>query len=170
LATSDSSILGAAGEHYVMCQLLRLNLIAALAPVGVPNADIVVTDTIGERLCAIQVKARRDIGSDGGWHMRSKHESIKAVGLFYAFIDFGKTLLDQPKCWVIPSTTVADVLARAHEVWLETPGAKGQQRKDSDFRRFLPNYDAKGIQIGCGIGWLDQYRENWDLIRKATDV
>ncbi|WP_404863196.1 hypothetical protein [Georhizobium sp. MAB10] len=92
--------------------------------------------------------------------MRSKHESIKAVGLFYAFIDFGKTLLDQPKCWVIPSTTVADVLARAHEVWLETPGAKGQQRKDSDFRRFLPNYDAKGIQIGCGIGWLDQYREN----------
>ncbi len=41
---SNSTILGAAGEHYVMCQLLRRDLIAALAPTGVPNADIIVTD------------------------------------------------------------------------------------------------------------------------------
>ena len=32
-----STVLGAAGEHCVMCQLLRRGLIAALAPVGVPN-------------------------------------------------------------------------------------------------------------------------------------
>jgi hypothetical protein len=30
---SDTSLLGAAAEHYVMCQLLRRNMIAALAPV-----------------------------------------------------------------------------------------------------------------------------------------
>ena len=73
---SPSTVLGSAGEHYVMCQLLRRGLIAALAPVGVPNCDIVVTDDIGDRLCAIQVKARMEKGSDGGWHMRSDAATV----------------------------------------------------------------------------------------------
>src|SRR5258708_5112034 len=60
----SSSILGAAGEHYIMCQLLRRGRIAALAPAGVPNTDLVVTDKIGDKLCAVQVKVRREIGSD----------------------------------------------------------------------------------------------------------
>jgi hypothetical protein len=53
----NSTILGAAGEHYVMCQLLRRNMIAALAPTGVPNADIAVIkdplDQCGRFLLAI---------------------------------------------------------------------------------------------------------------------
>jgi hypothetical protein len=79
---SPSSLLGAAGEHYVMSQLLRRGLIAALAPVGVPTADIIVTDDIGDWACAIQVKTRRQIGSDGGWHMKAKHEDFRGASLF----------------------------------------------------------------------------------------
>lgn len=164
-----STVLGAAGEHYVMCQLLRRGLIAALAPVGVPNCDIVVTDDIGDRLCAVQVKTRLDKGSDGGWHMSKKHEAIVAPRLFYAFLDFGKSLTDPPMCFLVPSATVADVLKRAHTVWLSNPGKKGQQHKDSDFRRFLPNYDKVGVPIGCSAGWLEPYRERWDsLVEQAT--
>src|ERR1039457_4680329 len=81
---SDSTILGAAGEHYVMCQLLRGGMIAALAPTGVPNTDIVVTDQIGDRRCAIQVKTRREKGSDGGWHMKPKHEEFSSPNSFTA--------------------------------------------------------------------------------------
>lgn len=161
---SRSTVLGAAGEHYVMCQLLRRGLIAALAPVGVPNADIVVSDHIGDRLCAVQVKTRNEKGSDGGWHMSRKHEFIHADTLFYAFLDFGKTLVDPPACFIVPSQVVADVVKRSHEVWLATPGKAGQQRADSDFRRFLPDYDRMGLVFGCGPGWLEPYRESWDLI------
>lgn len=167
---SNSTILGAAGEHYVMCQLLRRNMIAALAPTGVPNADIVVTDTIGERMSAIQVKTRRDIGTDRGWHMKAKHELIVSPSLFYAFVDFGRELTDAPKCWLVPAPTVADVLQRAHAYWLATPGKMGQARKDSEFRRFLPDYSRTGITIGCDDGWLDAYLENWEPIRVASDV
>ena len=85
-----STVLGAAGEHYVMCQLLRRGLIAALAPAGVPNTDIVVTDDVGDRLCAVQVKTRQEKGTDGGWHMGAKHEKIISDALFYAIVDFGK--------------------------------------------------------------------------------
>jgi hypothetical protein len=57
---SHSSLLGAAGAHHVMAELLRRGYVAALAPEGVPTVDILVTDVEGARLCSIQVKARRD--------------------------------------------------------------------------------------------------------------
>src|ERR1700744_2977067 len=98
--SNSSTLLGAAAEHYVMCQLLRRQMIAALAPTGVPDADIIVSDHLGSILAAIQVKARRAIGKDGGWHMKQKHERMKRRLLFYCFVDFGKDLDDMPKCWV----------------------------------------------------------------------
>lgn len=167
---SPSTVLGAAGEHYVMCQLLRRGMIAALAPVGVPNCDIVVTDDIGDRLCAVQVKARVEKGSDGGWHMSRKHEAIESATLFYVFVDFGLGLDQQPISYVVPSSVVADVTRRSYRVWLETPGKKGQQRNDNDFRRFLPDYLKQGIDIGCGPGWLDAYREGWSALQRLADA
>ena len=78
----SSTIIGAAGEYHVLSQLLRRGWIAALAPDGAPNMDILVTDENNKKLCAIQVKARRDIGRDKGWHMKPKHEDMVADDLF----------------------------------------------------------------------------------------
>jgi hypothetical protein len=166
--TSQTTLLGAAGEYYVMSQLLRRGLIAALAPVGVPNCDIIVSDEIGDRLSAIQVKTRQEKGTDGGWHMRKKHEDIVSPGLFYAFVDFGKSLDDHPACFLIPSKVVAEVIGQSHKVWLETPGKMGQQRNGSDLRRLLPDYDRLGIDIGRGEGWLEQYRNVWHNLQKPV--
>ena len=124
--TSQSSLLGAAGEHFVMSELLRRGFIAALAPQGVPNTDIVVTDLEGHRLCSIQVKTRRHLGSDGGWHMKSKHEKILGDSLFYCFVDFGKTTSDRPQLFILPSATIAEILKQTHIYWLNKPGKKGQ--------------------------------------------
>src|SRR5260370_30071759 len=118
-------LIGPAGEHHVMSELLRRGYIAALAPRGVPNADIVVTDVGGARACAIQVKTRRDIGADGGWHMRVKHEAIRADRLFYCFVGFRKTVDTRPAVFVVPSTVVAEALAASHRAWLAHPGKKG---------------------------------------------
>lgn len=71
-----------------MSQLLRRGFIAALAPVGVPMADIIVTDDTGNRAAAMQVKTRHELGSDGGWHMNAKHEDIRGASLFYVFLSF----------------------------------------------------------------------------------
>jgi len=161
---SASSLLGAAGEHFVMCELLRREFIAALAPVGVPNCDIVVTNDLGDRLFAIQVKTRRAIGSDGGWHMGRKHESLISPTLFYCFVDFGESANDRPSTFVIPAVVVADALSKSHQAWLFRPGKSGQQRKDGDFRRFLPCYAHVGLE-SHRRGWLDQYREAWGMLK-----
>lgn len=165
---SATSLTGAAGEYFVMSELLRRGLIAALAPAGVPNCDIVVTDDIGDRLCAVQVKSRNSIGADGGWHMGKKHESLAAPTLFYCFVDFALGKKCGPFTYVVPAAVVATTLAECHQAWLNQPGKKGQQRKDGDMRRLLPNYSH--LKMGkYETGWLDPYRAAWHLLgREAT--
>lgn len=164
LGASQTSLTAVAGEYYILARLCLLGKIAAQAPRGVPNADIVVSSVIGDRLCAIQVKTIRVKGGDGGWHMSRKHEEIRVPQLFYAFVDFCDPL--SPKTFILPSETVAVAIRSMHVAWLAAPGRHGQQRNDTDFRRFLPDYT-----VSCGEsaapyigGWLDKYHEAWDLL------
>jgi len=152
-----------------MSELLRRGFIAALAPVGVPNADIVVTDIDSSRLCSIQVKTRRAIGSDGGWHMKAKHEGISSDRLFYCFVDFGRDLQSSPVVHVLPSLVVAKVLAEAHRKWLSIPGKRGQPHKDSVMRRLIPDYSGVfgADDSRYSKGWLDPYLNAWHFLGLA---
>jgi hypothetical protein len=163
---SQSTLLGAAGEYYVMAELLRRGFIAALAPQAVPNCDVVVTNVDSSQLCSIQVKTRRDLGTDGGWHMKAKHECIRSDRLFYCFVDFGKTAICRPTVHILPSAKVADALTRSHKKWLETPGKNGRKRKDSVMRRLLPDYPRVFGKMDNPFpaGWLDPYRDAWKLL------
>ncbi len=167
---SQATLLGAAGEHYVLSQLLRRGYIAALAPQGVPNADIIITDLVGQRLCAIQVKTRRDIGVDKGWHMKQKHERLVSNWLFYCFVDLGSDFLDRTTTYVVPSDVVATALSDSHRKWLETPGMHGQPHKDGVMRRFLPDYSKifGPEDTLYRAGWIDKYRESWHLLGSPT--
>lgn len=89
-------MIAAAGEYYVLARLSLRGKIAALAPRGVPNTDILISSSHGDRLCAVQVKARQENGTDGGWHMKRKHEDIIGPELFYAFGDFGTMSAPSP--------------------------------------------------------------------------
>ncbi|MEQ9144609.1 MAG: hypothetical protein RLO08_09645 [Parvibaculaceae bacterium] len=163
---SQSTLLGAAGEHFVMCELLRRNYIASLASDGVPNTDILVTDVAGQRMCSIQVKSRRAIGRDGGWHMKAKHENLISDRLYYCFVDFGKSPEEQPKAYILPSAIVAKVLAETYSAWLRTPGHNDRKRKETAMRRFVPDYDYayRPNPNPYPQGWLEQYHEAWHLL------
>jgi hypothetical protein len=161
---SASTLTGAAGEHYVMSELLRRGFIAALAPTGVPNCDIVVTDDIGERLCAVQVKTRNNTGADRGWHMGKKHESLTSPTLFYCFVDFGMGSAGPPFTYVVPAGVVAKALNESHQAWLHQSGKKGQKRKDGDMRRLLPSYEHLDLHTHAS-GWLETYREAWHFLQ-----
>ena len=176
----SSVILGAAGEYYVMAELLRRGLIAAKAPEGVPNFDIVITDIDGQRLAAIQVKTRRDFKSgDKGWHMKAKHEDLIADRMFYVFVDVGVDESSPVSFFVVPSKVVAKACKLSHAIWLATPNTKGASHKDSDMRRLLPKYELpkyarkqmhapspshKEFLDSHGEGWLERYRNAWNLI------
>jgi hypothetical protein len=155
----EKSLVGPAGEHYVLYQLYRHALLSSLAPPGTPEVDVLVLSTDGESVAAaIQVKTRT-YGTDGGWHMNVKHESIESPRMFYAFVDLEP---DHPSTFVVPSTRVAAVLRTAHRAWLDTPGRNGKPHRDHDMRRVLPSYPF--AVANCEPGWLDEYRECWQAL------
>ena len=176
----SSVILGAAGEHYVMAELLRRDIVAAKAPEGVPNFDIVITDLEGKRLAALQVKTRRDFkGGDRGWHMKRKHETLSVDQMFYIFVDLGRDLKSQVTFYILPARIVAHACSTSHKIWLDIPNARGAQHKDSDMRRLLPHYELPNYARKAGFipppyaaefykthshGWMECYKNAWKLI------
>jgi hypothetical protein len=151
--------------------MMSRNYIAALAPQGVPNADIVITDIQASRLFAV-VKSRRDIGSDKGWHIKAKHEKIRSDFIFYCFVDFGSGLNSMPITYVVPSMIVADAITESHKTWLKTPGKKNQPHKDSVMRRFRPDYTSTfgPDHKKYGPGWLTKYREAWEQFGEPAAI
>ncbi len=169
----SKNIIGAAGEHYVLSQLLRRGWIATLAPAGAPNMDILVTDENSDKLCAIQVKTRSGPEKNKSWPMHSKHEKIESDNLFYVFVDIGRQPSDKPDCYILPSGEVADCLQRTHKAWLETPGRKGRLHKDNDVRALRVDHyssvkpitdEAKELTEKYRAGWLEPYRDNWSIL------
>lgn len=147
-----------------MGELLRRGHIAALAPQGAPNMDILIADELGEKLFSIQVKTRATIGGDGGWHMNAKHENIIGKRLFYVFVDLGKRQTELPDYFIMPSTIVAEVVREAHAAWERNPGKNGRQRSQTNkMRRIQPDnskiYTAE--QAKFTQGWMEPYREAW---------
>jgi hypothetical protein len=177
MMSSKNSLTGVAGEYYVLSELLRQGYIAALAPTGVPNADIVVTNMEGSRLCSIQVKTRRGVRSDGGWVMKAKQEKGPlGERYFYCFVDFQEPKKVRPLVYVMPAAVVAKAIAWDHQKWLNTPGLKGQPHKDNPVRRLLPDYSKTNYSKTSNsenpypAGWMEAYRDAWDILNlEKTD-
>ena len=152
-----------------MSRLLSRGYIAALAPQGVPNFDIVVTSVDGTQLCAFQVKTRWEKGGDRGWHMQEKHEHLSSPSIFYGFVDLGKLGDNSPTVHVIPSSLVAKLVKESHGCWLSKLGPKGKTRNDSSFRRLLPDFQKlMGAECDYRLGWMDEYKENWDQVKNLA--
>ena len=156
MSARDSVLTGSAGEHFVLYKLHRAGILAAQSPAGARDADVLVFNDLGLGK-RIQVKTRT-YGPDGGWHMRMKHEQMTDPGLVYAFVDLEP---EPPVVYLVPSVTVAEVLARSHQAWLAVPG-KTRPHADHPMRRLLPHYSF--AVEGYSDRWLDQYRDRWDLL------
>jgi hypothetical protein len=158
--SKDTQLTGAAGEHLVLSRLLSRGLLAAQAPRGTRKADILVNFLEGGSPCLIQVKSRQK-GGDLGWHMQEKHESQNEEDLFFCFVDFEPT---DPTVYVLPSQIVSETLFLDHQIWLDTPGKKGQKHNPTKFRRL------RNKSLGKEPGWLEEHRERWDLIEGRKGI
>lgn len=152
-----------------MSRLLSRGHIAALAPQGVLNFDIVVTSPDGTNLCAFQVKTRWEKGADPGWHMQEKHEVLTNERIFYAFVDLGRTADDFPAVYVLPSGIVARAVSLSYKRWLSLRGSKGQPRNPTKLRRLAYDYTRMcGPDFELAPGWMEAYRESWDQVAAST--
>ncbi|TAK04784.1 hypothetical protein EPO33_02185 [Patescibacteria group bacterium] len=160
---------GPAGEHYVLYRLLQREYVAGLAPENAPNSDIIATNVKGTKAAAIQVKTRRPLGSDDGWHMKDKHEELVGERMFYCFVDLKQEATKSPDVYILPSRVVATVLKETNRIWLHQPGKNGQKHKETVMRRLLPDY-SKTLRLSdaqkkrFGKGWIEKYKEDWSIL------
>jgi hypothetical protein len=153
------TLIGPSGEHFVLSCLYRQGVLAALAPPGTAQVDVLVLSPDGKTVAAtLQVKTSTG-GAKSGWQFNKKHEHIVEERLFYALVDFKA---DPPVTYVLPSATVAQVLRLAHKAWLNTPGKSGEAHGSTSMRKVKWAY---GFAVkGYPPGWLDVWAERWDLI------
>ena len=161
----ERSLVGPAGEHYVLFRLYQQGMLASLAPPGSPDVDILVLSPDQTVVASVQVKTRT-YGRDQGWHMSEKHEGIVEDRLFYAFVDLEA---EPPTTYIVPSRTVAEVVTRSHQLWLNTPGRGGKAHRESKFRRLRRDYSPLNV-LGYEGVWLEQYRERWELLNAPTVI
>jgi hypothetical protein len=159
----EKGLVGPAGEHFVLYQLYRRGILAALAPPGTPVVDLLVLSPHGKTIAAsLQVKTRTP--SQRAWIMKDKHEQLVDERMFYTFVDLGQ---EPPVTWIVPSAVVAKVVREEHVAWLAAPGRGGRPHQKNPMRQIRDEYPFP--VPGYPAGWMGSYREHWDLVSRLAD-
>ena len=170
----QSAILGASGEYLVLSHLLRLNFVAGKAPENTKDYDLIVLNRDGTSSSPIQVKTTF---KEMHWLLQEKHEKpIK--NLIFCFVYMSKDS-HKNEIFIINSKVVAYAISTSHKIWLKLPGLKGQKHNDGPMRAFhrdfsffakiknykeyLNNDEVKFIEEHS-LGWMDNYKEAWNII------
>jgi hypothetical protein len=150
------TFLGNAGEHFVVAELLRRDVIAAPAPRNAPGIDVLATN--GPRSVNLRVKTMSDEANSWVWMARPADGRIFAN--LQAKLDFVVLVHiprdDPPAYWVVPTAKLETELKRHHTEWLTAPGKGGRAHKQNRMRRFgqTPRHQE----------WLAPYKEKWELV------
>ncbi len=156
---SNKTLRGNASQFFIAGELCRRGLVAVVTMGNCPNTDIlcsnvqgtkfahiqVKTFVPGNRTCGVGMKAEFDYGDGFFWVLGGIPLPGSTGGFEY---------------YVIPSKDMAREIRKAHQLWLDTPGKKGQPRSaDNTIRAVhLPPRQSR-------CGWsIESYRDRWDLI------
>lgn len=157
----DKSTRGNASQFFIAGELCRRGYSAVVTLGNTPNTDIlcsnlsgtkfvhiqVKTFVPGSRTCSIGLKSEKDLGQNFFWVLGGIPEPNTQADFEY---------------YIIPSPILAKNVAEAHQLWLKTPGVKGQKHKDNSVRTVhLPPYKSRYSSLD-----LSEYRKRWDLIEE----
>jgi hypothetical protein len=131
---------GAAGCYFVAAELSRRGYIATLTVRNAKGVDLLVTNMLGTRTIAIQVKTNQDSGKN--WLLGIDSETLSADNLFYVFVNLNG--LGSPSFHIVESKVVADYCRNFHINWLKGTKKDGTPRKDTDMREFQ---DRKNLYL-----------------------
>src|SRR2546430_13167046 len=160
----DKSSGGNASKFFIAGDLCRPGYSAVVTVGNTPNVDILCSNHRGTRFAHIQVKTF----VPGNRTCSVGMKAMKNVGPTFFWVLGGIPVpeSDRPfEYYVIPSEVMAKNVSEAHELWLSTPGKKGEAHKDNPVRTVhLPPHKSLS-------GWdISFYRDRWDLIEAVLNA
>ncbi len=157
----DSQLVGAAGEHFVVSRLLYQGMLASLAPRGVRKSDVLVNHPDGKGSSLIQVKTTQK-GKDE-WIMKPADADNQEKDMFYCFVNLEST---PESVYVLPAQIVSRVLIAADRAWMSKPRRDGKRKAEHKMWTLKNNFSVE--VKNAPHGWMNKYREAWDLITKRS--
>ena len=156
----DKSHRGAASQFFVAGELCRRGLVAVVTLGNCPNTDVLVSNKEGTRFAHVQVKTYRP-GRDKTVTVGTKAEIDYGPGFFWVLAgipEIGSTA--HAEYYVLPSSVLSQIVRENHQLWLSTPGKKGQAHNDSKVRAVAVP-PAKTLY---SVHSIEAYAGRWDLI------
>ena len=138
---------GVSGEYFVAAELSRRGYICSVTLKNTKGIDILVCNEEATKNLGIQVKTNQINKSE--WVLNEKCEKLNDENIFYVFVNLRSTDF-LPEYYIVPSKVVARYTSTNHKKWLSEKGKNGQQRNDSNMRKF------KDIE--------KEYLGRWDLL------
>lgn len=142
LGRPSNQLVADAGINYME---YRLNRMGAAGWVG--------------RRAKVKVRTRMTGPCEGGWRARQADEETTAEVV--VLLDINR--IGQESVFILPGPVFAHVIRESHAAWLRTPGRKGLKHKDTTHRLLLNDYGNIHV-AGAPPGWLEMYRDRWDLL------
>ena len=156
----EKSSRGNSSQFFVAGELCRRGLVAVVTLGNCPNTDILCSNIEGTRFvhiqvktfvpgnstCSVGLKAEKDFGENFFWILGGIPQPGQDARFEY---------------YVIPSGEMAEHVSKAHKLWMETPGKKGQAHRDSAVRTVhLPPRTSFS-------GWdISPFKDRWDLVEE----
>ena len=154
----EKSTRGNSSQFFVAGELCRRGYSAVVTLGNTPNTDIlcsniegtkfvhiqVKTFVPGSRTCSVGLKSQKHFGNNFFWVLGGIPKPEQDAEFEY---------------FIIPSSVMAKNIAKANQLWLKTPGKKGQPHNETTVRTVhLPPHKSFS-------GWnISRYKNRWDLI------
>jgi len=137
IKAGEGALIGNAGEYYVVAELLKRGIVAALAPRNAPSFDILATRK--NQTVKIRVKTKSQeypiwqysVKKDGSiFRDLSKH------GDFTVLVDLAMETKNL-KFYIVPTYQINEWLKKDFEKWVSTPGKNNRPHDPANKKRNL---------------------------------
>jgi hypothetical protein len=157
IKAGEGLLIGNAGEYYVMAELLKRGIIAALAPRNAPSFDILAAK--GNRTVRIRVKTKSQEYPVWQWSVKkngSIFRDLSQDGDFTVLVDLAMEPKDL-KFYVLLTHQFDAWLKEDFEKWVGTPGKNNRPHSLSNPKRNL-SQEKYALELSK---YLNQWERLW---------
>lgn len=157
IKSGEGSLIGNSGEHYVVAELLKQGVVAALTPRNTPGFDILATK--GKVSARIRVKTKSEQYDHFQWNIKKDGTIFREISRKNDFIVLVNLKLnfERPDFFVVPTVQVNRWLMSEFNKWLKTPGKNNRPHSVNNKQRHLSYKKFEKILVA-------KYRDDWDSI------
>lgn len=157
IKAGEGALIGNAGEYYVVAELLKRGIVAALAPRNAPSFDILATR--GKSTVRIRVKTKSQEYQIWQYSVKKDDSIFRDLSKdedFTVLVDLAMVTKDL-KFYIVPTYRIDVWLKKDFKEWVRTPGKNNRPHNPANKKRHLSQEKYAQELDKC----LDKWEKLW---------